>query len=95
MSDLLAIFEPHDDYSDSPLLSEIERLRPTRVTILIEGVDPSWVDDGEAVRDRLAALMALVERRTGATVVGTAGDRDQLLGWRFDCELCGREPVVA
>jgi hypothetical protein len=48
-----------------------------------------------ALRDRLAALMALVERRTGATVIGTAGDRDQLLGWRFDRELSSRIPVAA
>jgi hypothetical protein len=41
MTDVLAIFGPTD--SDSPLLTEIERLQPTRVTVLIEGADPgSW-----------------------------------------------------
>ena len=49
----------------------------------------------DALRDRLAALMALIERRTGATVVGVAGDREQLLGWRFDRELSSRLPVAA
>lgn len=99
MSDLLAIFGPTDAASDSDVLTEIERLRPTRVTVLIEGVAPAWTsDDGrldDAIRDRLAALMALIERRTGATVIGTAGDRDQLLGWRFDRELSSRFPVAA
>jgi hypothetical protein len=28
-------------------------------------------------------------------VIGTAGDRDQLLGWRFDRELSTRMPVAA
>ncbi|MGI8715150.1 MAG: hypothetical protein ACR2NR_18600 [Solirubrobacteraceae bacterium] len=97
MSDLLAIFGPTD--SDSELLTEIERMRPTRVTVLIEGVDSDWANDdtatASALRDRLAALMALIERRTGATVVGAAGDRDQLLGWRFDRELSSRVPVAA
>lgn len=97
MSDLLAIFGPTD--SDSELLSEIERLHPTRVTVLIEGIDTDWGHEdtptASALRDRLAALMALIERRTGATVVGAAGDRAQLLGWRFDRELSSRVPVAA
>lgn len=99
MSDLLGIFGPGDTPADSDVLTEIERLHPTRVTVLIEGADADWaVDDGaeaQAVRERLAALMALIERRTGATVIGTAGDRDQLLGWRFDRELSSRIPVAA
>jgi hypothetical protein len=84
---------------DSDLLTEIERLHPTRVTVLIADADGDWTSsDGPAagaLRDRLAALMALVERRTDATVIGTAGDRDQLLGWRFDRELSTRIPVAA
>lgn len=99
MSDLLAIFGPNDTPSDSDLLTEIERLRPTRVTVLIADADSDWTSNegpaAGALRDRLAALMALVERRTGATVIGTAGDRDQLLGWRFDRELSTRIPVAA
>jgi hypothetical protein len=99
MSDLLAIFGPTDTPSDSDLLTEIERLRPTRVTVLMDGADADWTSDegpmARALRDRLAALMALVERRTGATVIGTAGDRDQLVGWRFDRELSSRTPVAA
>ena len=35
MSDLLAIFGPND--TDLELLTEIERLHPDRVTVLIEG----------------------------------------------------------
>ena len=97
MSDLLAIFGPTE--TDSELLTEIERMRPDRVTVLIEGADGDWASDdsygGEAVRERMAALMALIERRTGATVVGLAGDRDQLAGWRFDREVCARSPIAA
>ena len=97
MSDLLAIFGPTD--TDSELLTEIERMRPNRVTVLIEGGEGDWAHDdsyaGEALRERLAALMALIERRTGATVVGAAGDRDQLAGWRFDREVGARMPVAA
>ena len=37
MSDILAIFGPND--TDSELLTEIERLHPDRVTVLIEGVE--------------------------------------------------------
>jgi hypothetical protein len=97
MSDLLAIFGPTD--TDSELLTEIERMRPTRVTVLIEGGDGDWANDasyaGEALRERMAALMALIERRTGATVIGAAGDREQLAGWRFDREVSARMPVAA
>ena len=96
MSDLLAVFGPHD--SDAALLTEIERLHPTRVTVLLDGVDPGWAHDdsrtGEALRDRMAALLALIERRTSATVTGLAGDRSQLTGWRFDREVSGRAPVA-
>lgn len=99
MSDLLAIFGPTDSPSDSDLLTEIERLHPTRVTVLIVDANADWTSDEDsaagALRDRLAGLMALVERRTGATVIGTAGDRDRLLGWRFDRELSSRIPVPA
>ena len=97
MSDLLAVFGPND--TDSELLTEIERLHPDRVTVLIEGTDSDWASDdsyaGEALRERMAALLALIERRTGATVVGAAGDRDQLAGWRFDREVSGRLPLAA
>src|ERR1700753_67851 len=94
MSDLLAIFGPSD--SDSDLISEISRLHPGRVTVLIEDVDDNWAYDetaaGVDLRNRLAALMAAIERDTGATVTGLAGSRDQLVGWRFDREVSGRSP---
>ena len=97
MSDLLAIFGPTD--IDSELLTEIERMHPDRVTVLIEGADGDWATDdsfvGTALRERMAALIALIERRTGATVIGAAGDRDQLEGWRFDREVGARMPVAA
>jgi hypothetical protein len=97
MSDLLAIFGPND--TDSELLTEIERIHPDRVTVLIEGPGTDWATDdssfSEALRERMAALLALIERRTGATVVGAAGDRDQLEGWRFDREVGARIPIAA
>jgi hypothetical protein len=97
MSDLLAIFGPND--SDSELITEIERLHPTRVTVLLDGAGTDWATDdgptGEALRERMAALLALIERRTGASVTGLAGDRDQLTGWRFDREVCARLPLAA
>lgn len=97
MSDLLAIFGPSD--SDRELIREISRLHPARVTVLIEDVDPNWAYDDSAagveLRNRLAALMAAIERDTGAVVTGLAGSRNQLAGWRFDREISGRTPVAA
>jgi hypothetical protein len=96
MSDLLAIFGPSE--SDSELINRIARLHPTRVTVLIEDMDADWALDesppGRELRDRLAALMAAIERDTGATVTGLAGSRSQLVGWRFDREVTGRAPVT-
>jgi hypothetical protein len=95
MSDVLAIFGP--SHVDSELIREIARLHPRRVTVLIEDVDADWALDesqaGVELRDRLAALMARIERDTGATVTGLAGSRAQLVGWRFDREV-GRAPVA-
>ncbi len=85
-TELLAITGPQD--ADQELVEEISRRRPRRVTVLIDGGDRDWaVDDsdaGLALRDRLACLLHAIESRTGATVVGVAGDRGQLDGWRFD-----------
>ena len=95
MSDLLAIFARADE--DPELLDEIAAYRPDRVTVLIEddaaermGEDSSA---GEAVRNRLARLMATIESRTGATVLGVAGERAQLTGWRFDREVVTHTPL--
>jgi hypothetical protein len=97
MSDLLAIVGPED--ADDELLEEIAHRRPDRVTVLVEDTSPDWAldesDAGRAVRDRLAVLLGLIEKRTGAAVVGLAGDRDQLLGWRFDRVVNGRIAVAA
>ncbi len=97
MSDLLAIFGPED--CDAELLARIAAYRPDRVTVLLAGAGADWALDessaGEAIRSRLAGLMAAIERDNRATVVGFAGDRAQLLGWRFDRELSSAVPVAA
>ncbi len=50
---------------------------------------------GEALRGRMAALLTLIERRTGAAVTGVAGDGRELAGWRFDREISLREVAEA
>lgn len=96
MSDLLAIIGISDDAEQ--LLDEIERRHPDRVTVLVEDGDDDWaLDDsrtGRALRDRLATLLRAIEERTGAIVVGLAGSRDQLRGWRFDRIVGGRTPAA-
>jgi hypothetical protein len=97
MSDLLAILGSTD--GDATVLEEIAAYHPDRVTVLVQGDDADLVADesseGDVLRSRLAELMTTIERRTGATVVGLAGDRAQLLGWRFDRELEPRLPIAA
>jgi hypothetical protein len=99
MSDLLAVFAAADEDHDYELLDKIAAFRPHRVTVLIEARDSDLVGQesgvGEALRQRLAQLMAAIEGQTGATVLGLAGERSQLLGWRFDRELAARTPVPA
>jgi hypothetical protein len=86
MTDVLAVIRPSDGASE--LLDELARRRPDLVTVLLEDEAPGWGSDdseaGVARRDRLAALLHAIENRTGAAVVGLAGDSDQLRGWRFD-----------
>ena len=97
MSDLLAVFGTPD--GDAETIAEIVRLRPTRVTVLIEDVGPDWALDetpaGVELRDRLATLIAAIERETRAAVTGLAGSREQLIGWRFDREVGHRTPITA
>jgi hypothetical protein len=97
MSDLLLIVGPSD--ADTELVDEIARRRPTRVTVLVEEGEQDWAFDessaGKALRDRLASLLQAIESRTGAAVVGMAGSKDQLRGWRFDRVVRGRVPVAA
>jgi hypothetical protein len=97
MSDLLAIVGPSQ--SDDELLDEIARRHPDRVTVLVEDGDSDWAADesnrGIALRDRIANLLAAIERRTGAIVVGMAGSREQLRGWRFDRIVGGPIRVVS
>jgi hypothetical protein len=97
MSDLLAIVgrAEHDD----ELLDRIAQRSPDRVTVLVPDGDREWGSDdsdvGRAVRDRLAGLLNAIEARTGAAVVGLAGDADQLVGWRFDRVVQVEVPVAA
>jgi hypothetical protein len=97
MSDLLAIVGPEG--ADDELLVEIEQRRPDRVTVLVEDGDADWALDestqGRALRDRLATLLRAIEERSGAVVIGLAGSRDQLRGWRFDRVVGGRSPLAA
>ncbi len=97
MSDLLAIVG--DEESDEQLLAEIARRHPDRVTVLVEDGDADLGLDGSstggALRDRLATLLRAIEQRTGAVVVGLAGSRSQLRGWRFDRVVGGRGPLPA
>jgi len=88
-----------DEDRDEDLLAEIATARPRRVAVLIEDADGEWAwddsPDGLALRDRLAHLLRSVEERTGAAVIGLAGDRGQLRGSRFDTVVGGRLPVAA
>lgn len=97
MSDVLAIVGPDDN--DEELVELIARRHADRVTVLVEDADTdlAWDESSAAgaIRDRLAALLRMIEKRTGAVVVGLAGSRDQLRGWRFDRVVGGREPVAA
>jgi hypothetical protein len=86
MTDVLAIVEGAD--RDEGLLEQLARRPADRVTVLVEEPVVDWAadesDTGQAVRDRLARLLSAIEVRTGAIVVGLAGSREQLRGWRFD-----------
>jgi hypothetical protein len=66
---------------------------------MIEGADADWAQDeteaGHELRDRMAFLLAAIERSTGATVVGVACDDDQIAGWRFDRTVRVGVPVAA
>jgi hypothetical protein len=99
MSDLLAIAQRTASDLDEELIEDVARHRPSRVTILIEGADAEWARDeselGHKLRDRLAYLLAAIERLTGATVVGIACAGDQLAGWRFDWTVRSGVPLAA
>jgi AmiR/NasT family two-component response regulator len=97
MSDLLVIVGFSDQ--DDQLLEEIAQRRPDRVTVLVEQPDRDWAtaesDRARATRERLARLLGAIENRTGAAVLGTVGDREQLLGWRFDRVVGERAAATA
>jgi hypothetical protein len=92
MTELLAIVDPTS--SNEMLVEEIVRRHPRRVTLLLEDAeDEDWASEespsANALRDRMAALLTVIEQRTGAVVVGLAGSRAQLKGWRFDRTIGG------
>ena len=102
MSDLLAIVD--SNLTSEELVTEIIRRHPDRVTLLIEdggldlsGLDPDAADatSRRALPDRIAPLLAAIEARTGAVVVGLVNSREQLRGWRFDRIIGGRQPTPA
>lgn len=92
MSDLLAIID--GTITNEEIVDEVARRHPDRVTVLLEQAgELDWAGDDSqsatALRDRLAALLAAIEQQTGAVVVGLAGSREQLRGWRFDRTIGG------
>jgi hypothetical protein len=97
MTDVLAIVGAAE--ADERLLEQIARRPADRVTVLVEDPAADWAadesDSGRALRDRLARLLHAIETRTGAIVVGLAGSREQLRGWRFDRIVGGRSPITA
>lgn len=97
MTDLLLIIGRED--RDDDLLEETITARPNRVTVLLEEGDRDWAWDdspaGLALRDRLAKLLHSIERGTNARVVGLAGNREQLFGWRFDGVIGGALSAAA
>ena len=97
MSELLAVIGPAE--SEEELLEQIAYERPNRVTLLVEATEDDWGTgtsaSARALRNQVARLLAMIERRTGAVVVGTAGNREQLRGWRFDRVVGARAPLAA
>jgi hypothetical protein len=88
MADLLAIAT--DLTVDDDLVEEVARRRPHEVTIVIDADEAgdAWAWDesesGAARRDRLARLLAAIESRTGASVMGRIGGLRPLRGRWFD-----------
>ncbi|WP_249010779.1 hypothetical protein [Conexibacter sp. DBS9H8] len=99
MSDLLAIVDC--THTVEELLVEIVRGHADRVTLLVEEEDSTadWQTDdsprGRVLRERVNALLAAIEARTGAVIVGLVASREQLRGWRFDRIVGGAAPLVA
>jgi len=81
------------DGHDDELVAAVAAHAPRRVTVLIEGDDPTWSWSEQraasARRDRLATLLTAVERATGASVVGLVGDATTLELGGFDAIVAG------
>jgi hypothetical protein len=96
MTDVLAIVGAEE--GDELLLEQLAQRRADRVTVLVEEPESDWASDesatGRALRDRLARLLRAIEVSTGAIVVGLAGSREQLRGWRFDRVVGGCAPLT-
>src|SRR5258707_4282007 len=85
--DLLAIAGPAEQ--DEALVDEISRRGPAgTVTVVIDRDEPDWAYDesprGNALRDRLAPLLTLIEQRTRAALSGLVGDLRPLSGRSLD-----------
>jgi hypothetical protein len=96
MTDVLAIVGAEE--GDELLLEQLAQRRADRITVLVEEPASDWASDdsdsGRARRDRLTRLLRAIEVRTGAIVVGLAGSREQLRGWRFDRIVGARAPLT-
>jgi hypothetical protein len=79
---ILLIAGPSGD--DERLVAAVAARQPARVTVLIEPRDRAW-----DWRDRLATLLAALERATGASVVGLLGAVEPR-GADFDGVVRGR-----
>ncbi|MBS1869557.1 MAG: hypothetical protein JSS99_07830 [Actinobacteria bacterium] len=81
------------DARDDELVAAAAAHRPRRVTVLIEAQDPSWCWSEQHVaatrRDRLAELLTVVERATGASVIGLVGNAGELDLGGFDAIVGG------
>jgi hypothetical protein len=88
MTELLAIANAAED--DELLVEEVARRHPDTVTVLLNEEDDGgrwgWADGPRerALRDRLALLLARVERATDASVLGVVGDVWMLTGRSYD-----------
>lgn len=86
---------------DDELIEEVARRHPREVTLVIDEDERAerWPWDetpsGRERRDRLARLLAAIEARTGAAVMGRIGDLRPLRGRWFDAIVDPALPRLA